>query len=261
MTPKLTEVFVVKEASVQSLAQRYKVPVDFAEWVNEDSSRHADTLIALFVWANGYTDLRNTSMNELDKQYGNFMFQAGSDIIALLDRYPAKKKELMAVTSEPASTGSRMDSWVKVRQATMELTPKPDLSSRAELKLADGSYWVELTGEERDQEGEEMQHCGRTLAARSKMYSLRDKIGKSHITAEVDNRMAKGGPIPTLMQCKGKQNEAPERKYWESVVGLCRKLKCVPNSEGGYDETEDRLFDYLRETLHHDMIDWATGEG
>lgn len=302
----MTEVFVVREASVQSLAQRYKVDVKLAQHVNDVGRQHADVLLALFVWvmdgrAGSDRKAWEDHYPDLTKRFDEFMKDCGDQVLTTLKRFPAKKPEFMKITNMRVKDGYVNDGGDEttnepedtVRAYAREFgTENKDLSKRALLKLPDGSYWVELNRDECDAEGKMMQHCGGAQTEDGVLYSLRDKLGKPHVTVEVgtpqgearwftpdehQNRleyMRNNGapdyvirdvehrferqpptrPAPVsgkfVMQAKGKQNSAPDRKYWPAVAQLCHKLKVGPNPAGGYDETENEIFDWLAARIH-----------
>ena len=62
------------------------------------------------------------------------------------------------------------------------------------------------------------------------MYSLRDPNGLPHVTADIDTWDEDPDPdLPTpknrVVQLRGKQNAAPDRKYWEYVRALLDKME------------------------------------
>lgn len=255
-TPRLTEVFVVREASVQSLAQRLRLPVDLCDRVNHRYRSTADALLTAFAWS-----LTQTSRPHLGKdadkdweEFEDFMTSGGNELEMLLRRFPARKQQVLAAISSSPPTSDEVDNWQRVGAVALdvksEAQPLPDLSGRALLTLPDGTYWVELTGEECDDEAQAMQHCGRPSVASSRMFSLRDRNGRPHVTAEID---VDGKYGTRLIQCKGKQNDGPDKKYWPAILGLCKELKVDPTkTKGTYVQGEDEaaLFAWVRSQLY-----------
>jgi hypothetical protein len=89
-----------------------------------------------------------------------------------------------------------------------------------------------------------MQHCGEP---NGDMYSLRDANSKPHVTADIYDDPDYGGLL--LVQCKGKQNAAPDRRWWPAVLELLKRVGARPSPNGGSSDAEDGLFDWLHDRL------------
>ncbi len=99
----------------------------------------------------------------------------------------------------------------------------------------DGMKWVEVQSKEALQaEGNVMGHCvggycEAVAAGESKIYSLRDAKGESHVTVQVTPNKAylqvTETPSVDISQIKGKQNRAPVDKYLPYVQDFVRSGK------------------------------------
>jgi 8-oxo-dGTP pyrophosphatase MutT (NUDIX family) len=109
---------------------------------------------------------------------------------------------------------SNMD-WDSIRTLAEEMSVRQSqlTVNDAILIFPDGFYWVPVSGDECKIEGKMMQHCGLPTA---QMYSLRDQNDKPHVTIDVENQ--------TLMQCRGKQNVIPDRRYWDYIKAFTDEL-------------------------------------
>jgi len=99
------------------------------------------------------------------------------------------------------------------------------------MTFKDGYSIVELlSGECKDLEGDEMQHCmnsGYGIARGAdgepyrnrRIFSVRDPNNKAHVTMEVDPRLSK------ILYIKGKQNKRPIEKYHSYVAAFINKSK------------------------------------
>ena len=250
----MDEVFVVREASVQSLAQRYRLPVDFCQQVNDKYRRYADVLLALYSWTMDISDGHGLTDEEVEISFSSFMRAVGMSVTGLIDRFPAKKKELLALTktSQHSDVEDRKGEIYSLSQQLRADADAPDISHRAVITMPDGSYWVKLEADECDVEGDRMQHCGKSEGT---MYSLRDKAGKPHVTADIVpdggdiSGPVHGGDGPRLVMCRGKQNAAPDRKYWPAVLELLQKVEAGPSEAGSSDGVEDALYDWLEKEM------------
>lgn len=77
-----------------------------------------------------------------------------------------------------------------------------------------------------------MQHCGK---ANGDMYSLRDPNGKPHVTMDVDYQHQRH----LVRQCKGKQNAAPDYRYWKYIGEFAKKLDAIWATEEPMGDAED----------------------
>ncbi len=87
---------------------------------------------------------------------------------------------------------------------------KKQVNAQAVVKFSDGWIWAKLTPDQRHGEGEMMQHCGDD--SRGDLVSLRDPSMNPHVT------MTWNDTKNIVYQIKGKQNRAPDRKYWPRIV-------------------------------------------
>ena len=80
------------------------------------------------------------------------------------------------------------------------------------------------------QEGNQMGHCvgwycEGVAAGASRIFSLRDGKGRSHVTVDVDPRPHNQEGHPGILQIKGKQNRAPNPEYLPYVQDFVRSGK------------------------------------
>lgn len=95
-----------------------------------------------------------------------------------------------------------------------------DITSEIVHDFGNGYVMVQLkTSAELEAESQMMQHCvgqgayhGAVEADTTRIFSLRDRHGKAHVTIEVDV------PELTVEQVKGKQNDIPRIDYFEMVA-------------------------------------------
>jgi hypothetical protein len=245
MIPRLAEVFTVREANVTSLAQINKVPIEFAQHVNQIDRQNADVLVKYF--AHFFRKTHENSPSEkwistFDRAWKNSGIEKLSDF---LKKNPSKKNDILSNLNNPAAIGNIISTGNMKGQ---------DLSSRASMTFPDGYYWVKLDparGECRI-EGGLMQHCGQNMNEETTMWSLRDKDGKPHVTMEIGRPGSDeyGNPSgnPVIFQCKGKQNKSPNKKYWRYIGEFAKKLHAGWGSEeepmGNAEEFHDFLDQY-----------------
>lgn len=108
-----------------------------------------------------------------------------------------------------------------------EMAKKAEEQEQGELALDDGqeivvkfddeSYWLDLATDFCRDEGNAMGHCG--SASIGTLFSLRDKLGRPKITADidVDNKVAG--------QIFGKGNTTPKQEYHRKILQLLGTLK------------------------------------
>lgn len=135
-------------------------------------------------------------------------------------------------------------------QAKWLLEREPEDPQNVVRKYKDGYYWYDIRSDACTLEGQKMGHCGKGLAG-GNLYSLRSPSGTRkdpdpHVTIE----MTADG---TIHQIKGKQNDAPVKKYWPYVSWF---IKNIQTEEGkrvtGYKEEKtlpgfSEMYDYLQE--------------
>lgn len=125
--------------------------------------------------------------------------------------------KLMKFSTIQQITAEANKSMVKRRGDGFRVPP----SAGTEVVHDCGDGWTIvrlMTPEALDYEGSQMGHCvGQGsydhLIQEDPIYSLRDPMGRSHVTIEVDNY------IKEIRQFKGKQNQPPKIEYTRRIVG------------------------------------------
>jgi len=112
-------------------------------------------------------------------------------------------------------------------------------------RFEDGYFIKELERDELRAEGERMGNCIHDYRYRYdsnefRIYSLRDKKNKPHVTLEID-------PDGNIVEFAGKQNETPIPKYMEKIIAWKGKK-------------EPDLYGYPRIRLGKNLIRFANGE-
>jgi hypothetical protein len=237
MMPRLTEVFVFQEANVTSLAQMNKLPLPVANHINKLDRKYAPEIAKIFAasYRKSLDDLLKNPSELEDYESGpisglvdNFIQEREWRVIKkAIEDNPKKKDEIIRKVVEFEKTNKTHDGtigggtqqgneFLALMRPYRPTGPDPDeVKGRAFVKFPDGFFWVKLSQEECDSEGEDMQHCGH---AGGDMYSLRDPQGKPHVTLDYvpgDNE------IPQL---RGKQNDPPQEKYWKYLPTIIKKL-------------------------------------
>lgn len=100
---------------------------------------------------------------------------------------------------------------------------KADMKKNAVIKFPDGHYWYDIDKHECDDEAKAMGHCG--IDYRGKLFSLRDKNNKSHVTVTLDKASS------TIYQIKGKENTLPNSRYWPHVKKFVEFFKATIEDE------------------------------
>jgi hypothetical protein len=205
---KLSEMFVVEEDSrgnmMRLLGTSHDVADDLHAWLGKAAFpvAHAFKLFAQqFVKEPGGMDPYETFVNEYD--FGDQ--HAGRRLAKMLVAHPAMARDVLA-TKRWEEVESLMD---RVQERNVSVGVERVLSS-------DGGWtWVELmTPESKHTEGWSMKHCGRDEGKR--MFSLRDRSGKPHVTVSVDGK--------TLSQAAGKANSPVKRELVPKVMELVEAL-------------------------------------
>lgn len=117
-----------------------------------------------------------------------------------------------------------------------------ELLKRAQSKgitFSDGFIWIPLNKDECDFESNIMQHCGEDESGQ--MWSLRDKTGMPHVTMTYDNFRK------TVNQIKGKQNTAPNQKYWSYIKEFFKKMHVKSIEDTELADTAEALFTALED--------------
>ena len=247
-SPRMTEVFVLSEANVTTLAQMNRIPISVAEIVNDFDRKAAADLAKLL--STKYRKILDTVLSkersgdpagqwyldEMHRTTHNFLQDYGRIVIDLLNS-KMKPREWMLGTLNDIMSDEDGDTWEMIVNLRKEFSSldKNELRKRAALTFPDGFFWVELRCDEQGMEGVEMQHCG---VAGGSMFSLRDGSGNPHVTIDVDEGKA--------TQVRGKQNALPDRKYWPYIKTFFDRYK-LPYEDWGHDRDKDgsEFFRYL----------------
>lgn len=139
--------------------------------------------------------------------------------------------------------------WDEMVENSMAYAPPSKLTvNDAILKFPDGFYWVQLSGmddpsnQETTTEGLLMQHCG----VGTEMYSLRDPQNKPHVTVDIGTG--------ALDQVKGKQNAAPDQKYWPYIKQFVDKFNIKDFNDP--DTASDAFMSYLGMEPSTEVQEW-----
>lgn len=261
--PLMTELFVLREANVTTLAQMNKVPLEFAEHVNSIDRKNADSLLKIFV--HRYRESVENDINKWaqsdpvmvwDGYFRSFMNFVGGTISKFLSKNPSKKNEM---------TNQALKDWrgfLEMIKEWRDSTAANDLSNKAVMKFPDGFYWTKISDDDCEREGSVMQHCG---VAVGDMYSLRDKEHGSHVTIDVlDPKVDHSKWISILnragvdpgslhdqklaIQIRGKQNTIPNAKYWKHIRDFFDKEKIV-NLDMEHHDKDEKLADEFNDFL------------
>jgi len=144
------------------------------------------------------------------------------------------------------------------------LEREPEDPQNVVHKFNNGYYWYDIKSDACTLEGQKMGHCGKGIAG-GNLYSLRSPSGTKkdpdpHVTIEMT---APG----VIYQIKGKENDAPVKKYWPYISWFIKNIK---STEGkpvtGYMEEKtgpgfSEMYDYLQEqnpdVLKEDFAEFA----
>jgi hypothetical protein len=238
MIPSLDSVFVIREVNVTTLVNQYKVPSKFAEYVNGKDRKNADILMNIFTRKSidnlirSYTrrhpddSLEKSSDDQNEDAHSLSVWRTlfddfweeglylgpravsrpGREISEFLKRKPAMRGQFLSILSSDPEEG--LSSCLEKLMDLMDVGAEDRLSHRADISFSDGFYWVQLlSSKECGREGTLMQHCGQK--------------NKPHVTIELadKNYVNKGN----ILQCRGKQNSDPDRKYWKYIEEFCKK--------------------------------------
>jgi hypothetical protein len=125
---------------------------------------------------------------------------------------------------------------------------KKDPDQKKLYTFDDGFYWIEVPESEqgRDKEvGLGMKHCGMPMS-NGIMLSLKDKNGRPHVSAEVEDI---GGGFHRISQVKGGANTAPKERYWPYIKVL-KDVWAKKGSKGMYIDdvtgAEDHFDEYQK---------------
>lgn len=271
--PKLTEVFCLVEANVTTMAQMNKMPIWLANFINEEFRQIASQLAKVVGWKFRELCDQMTAYEKSGQNIGKeahaaiwnsvvkpFIVGQGGQRVA---EFMAKRKTPDAdadakhyVMYRMVGDHSETDFRNILKKHGVLGTNAEKLRKSAVMKFPDGFFWVELSGDDCGIEGDEMQHCGRSLG---RMFSLRDSNGKPHVTIDVVDRNspswrhalsvihAEDGHIPKdhslALQIRGKQNKLPDRKYWQYVKDFMHRQKILNGDSIHLSSEEGQEFD------------------
>ena len=116
----------------------------------------------------------------------------------------------------------------------------------------DGTYWYDLKTSQCDQEAERMDHCGLAPEEGSVLVSLRKKVSKER-AKELDVEAGDSESFVTLSwdkrrqiiyQIKGKDNVAPDEKWWPKISSFIKNenIKTVREEGGGASPDKQKAF-------------------
>mgnify|MGYP001559438131 CR=1 FL=1 len=149
------------------------------------------------------SDLEVVSSEENFTQYMN---ETGGALTKLFKKNPELSKKF-----------NNIKDIEEVHQIFAELQKDEPADGKTLIKFSNGYFWVLLTDVEHSAEAKLMQHCA--TDHRGKLVSLRDPQNHPHVT------MTWSEEKKTVYQIKGKQNKAPDKKYWPSIEDFFKKFK------------------------------------
>ncbi len=145
-----------------------------------------------------------------------------------------KGYDIVPTTEDSFVVKMPKEHWTELQGDLGELPPQTEFATRAEAEAAARRFAADMALRN---EGDVMGHCVGGYCemvhnGESKIYSLRDEKGMSHVTIEVE---PKGAVSPdgngwasqsdNIIQIKGKQNRAPVAKYLPYVQDFVKSGK------------------------------------
>jgi len=224
------------EANVTTLAQMYKVPVKFAELVNNYDRQNADLLLQVVQYTareqikQRMSGVKSSDDSTIDVWKDVWELCGGLvyDICQFIKKNPSKKQIFKSMSlNTPAFDYRDVLRSMRDKDAILKFPQK--MQDASVLKLADGSFWSKLEKEDWSIVAQDMDHCGQPVLHNSDLYQLFDKEGKPHVTLELNT--ANSGQLPGVQQIKGKQNKFPGKKYWTAVHEFIKKFKATNAEE------------------------------
>ena len=91
---------LLNEASIRGLTSKYKISDEFANFVNDVSRQHADTLLRLYM--DLYKPKDPTDDLYVQEQFKYFMKQYGNNVVTVLTRFPAVKDAMLDMFEQDA---------------------------------------------------------------------------------------------------------------------------------------------------------------
>ncbi len=199
---------LIKEASVRYLTERYKVPSEFVEFVNNDYRQTADSLIHVFSKSNMFGIAMASKedpekfVNSLKKQFTTFMQDFNGIIVdKLLKKAPKFKKDIISIADESGFNG--VIRFAEERFEVYDLEADRKLTS---IKFPDGYYWIDTNKTYCPREAKYMHHCGQATYGGT-LYSLRNPNDKPEVTIEMNAEKRE------IYQMFHFNNELPPDKY------------------------------------------------
>ncbi len=233
--PRLTEVFrLLPEANVTSLAQMNKIPLNVAQKINDFDRQLAPQLASIFSarFGHGY----KYDVQRLGEKIASEALEDYVDTFLGVNGTAWAFKK--AVKNNPKEKQSFVDlaktNWRDFRQKIFSIAYRGEkeqiATKQSVMKFPDGFVWSKLNNDQWEEIGKEMQHCGRPVSSDSELYQLFDPSSNGHVTIEMDSKNTGMSGEPVILQIKGKQNDFPDRKYWDYVRQFIGQFK-ASNSE------------------------------
>lgn len=213
--PSLTEVFLLfEEDKRRQIMQQFRMSQAFADWFHGLDQRLSFVMAHVFVvWMKEHPqgadsqvfsrDLTRHDQQDVAQDASMFMQEIGRKVLNALREDPAKRKEIR--NSKTLSDIRKL------------LSSGETKSLEVVLQLDGGWKWVRLSPEDCEAEGQNMQHCA--TDNRGDLVSLRDPSNNPHVT------MTYNKDKNAVYQIKGKQNKAPDKKYWPHIVKFFSRTK------------------------------------
>jgi hypothetical protein len=199
---------LIKEASVRYLTERYKVPPEFVEFVNNEYRQTADSLIHVFSKSNmfgiamSFKEDPEKFVNSLKNQFTIFMQDFNGVIVdKLLKKAPKFKKDIISIADESGFNG--VIRFAEEKFDVYDLEADKKLTS---IRFPDGYYWIDTNKTQCPREAKYMHHCG-TAGFGGTLYSLRNKNDKPEVTIEMN------AETHEIYQMFHFNNELPPDKY------------------------------------------------
>lgn len=149
-------------------------------------------------------------------------------------------KELVALSKE-------YHEYLKTKQFKRTGKREDEEGAHIFYTFDNGWYWVNLKTHESREEGEQMGHCGRDY--NTEIFSLRDKEGRSYVTA---SRFPTNGYIN---QIKGEYNLSPSKKYGYYIYKLLEQDEYPINGFSmDYSNAINTVRNYIKDLLKLDRF-------
>lgn len=206
--PRLVEVFLLFEDDKRrQIMQQFRMSQAFADWFHGLDQRFSFVMAHVFtIWMKEHPqgadsqvfsrDLTKHDQQDVAQDASMFMQEIGRKVLNALRGDPSKRKEIR-----------NCKTLSDIRKL---LSSGETKSLEAILSLDGGWKWVRLSPEDCEAEGQNMQHCA--TDDRGDLVSLRDPSNNPHVT------MTYNKDKNSVYQIKGKQNKAPDKKYWPYIL-------------------------------------------